>query len=158
MIQEIASSIKYIKTAKDIITAIADNKSLAEIKGKLIELQNALLSAQESAFKSQQEQATLIAEINKLKQDIVKIKAWPEQAVRYKLKFVKNSGTVYALIKSMANGEPPHYLCSNCFHDEIKSIMQPGKNANKITIIHCPKCKCEIIFNSAWAIVPEYAD
>ena len=154
MIQNITS---YLKTAKDIINAISDNKSLAEVKGKLIELQNAILSAQNSALESHQEQAALIAEIDKLKHDIVKIKAWSTEKERYALKNVWNSGIVYALKKSVSKGEPAHYLCPNCYQDEIKSIMQPRKNADKFATIYCPKCKNEIHTMFRGIGGPEYA-
>src|SRR5208282_6448080 len=121
----IQGTISGLKLAGDIAKSIIKFKSISEVQGKVIELQNAILSAQSSALSAQAHQAAMIEEIRNLEKEIARIKAWEEQKQRYKLVPAWEGAVLYALKKSCSNSEPPHWICTNCYEDGRKSILNP---------------------------------
>jgi hypothetical protein len=41
----------------------------------------------------------------------------------------------------MSNGEPPHYLCANCFQDRKKAILAHSGNKDGWIAIVCAACR-----------------
>jgi len=66
---------------------------------------------------------------------------WKE---RYALFKTYNENFVYALKKSDSNGEPSHILCTTCFNDNKKSIMQPNQQKKGSDEYICLICKTVI--------------
>jgi len=109
----IQGTITGLKVAGDIAKGLLDLKSLADVQGKVIELQSAILSAQSSALAANAAQSAMVDEIGALKEEVTRIKAWESQKERYQLEKIWENGAVaYALKKSMSGAEPPHWICT----------------------------------------------
>eukprot|EP00456_Euglypha_rotunda_P079667 TRINITY_DN766_c0_g1_i6.p1 TRINITY_DN766_c0_g1~~TRINITY_DN766_c0_g1_i6.p1 ORF type:complete len:152 (-),score=25.63 TRINITY_DN766_c0_g1_i6:11-466(-) len=100
-------------------------KSVAEAQGLVIALQSEILSAQTFASKALSDQVALSEEVRALKEEVARIKAWEEEKERYALigPFPKSGGFVYALKEDRKGAEPPHWICTRCFEDGLKSIL-----------------------------------
>lgn len=142
-IATIQGAVMSMKAAGDIAKSLFQLSSSAEIKGQVIDLQNAILSAQQSAFAAQSQQSAMIQQINDLKKEIADIKAWEKEKQRYKLISAPWGGSVlYALKESCKGTEPPHWICTKCYDDGRRTILQPHKKEGWITLA-CPTCKAE---------------
>jgi len=154
----IQSTISGLKLASDIAKGFLELKSVSDVQGKVIELQSAILSAQSSALAANADQAAMIDEIRTLKEEIANIKAWETQKKRYKLTTQwKAGGIAYALKESMKESEPPHLICTKCYEDGRKSILNPLANSNGFIVYVCPVCKSQIPTGWRGNPVPEYA-
>jgi len=155
-ITTISGAIGSLKLASDIAKTLIEAKSVSEIQGKVIELQSAILAAQSSAFAAQSEQALAIQKVRELEEQITSIKAWEAQKERYQLTSPwGNATTMYALKEAMSNGEPPHYICTKCYEDGKRMILQviSGDGYEKYS---CPSCKAQFKSPSRRVGTPTY--
>lgn len=144
-IASITATISGLKTIGDIVNGLLDAKSNIAVNSAVGELQNHLLSVQREALAANAEQFAMIEEIRALEEEITRIQAWDSQKQRYKLTPLwANASVVYALKESMASGEPPHLICTKCYEDGRKSILNPFTLANHHIVFSCPICKSQI--------------
>lgn len=138
----INGSIAGLRLAGDILKGMLDLKTFNDSSGKVAELQNAILSAQSNAMASHAAQFSMVEEIRALKEEMAQIKAWDTEKQRYKLTTPWEGSLTYALKESMSNGEPPHYICTSCYENRRKSILNPKQNStNRFYSFVCPNCK-----------------
>jgi hypothetical protein len=146
----IQGTISGLKAAGDIAKSIFDLKVSVEVKGKIIDLQNAILSAQNSALAANADQQVMVEEIRALKKKIADVKAWEAQKQRYKLTPLWNGPVVvYALKESLSEGEPPHWICTKCYEHGERMILQPRRGINNAYLV-CPNCKSEVRYSRIW--------
>ena len=139
----IQNTISSLKLAGDIAKSFLELQSIAEVQGKVIDLQSTILAAQSSALAANAAQSVMIEEIRALKEEIAHIKAWENEKKRYQLYTPWNGVVVYALKKSMSNSEPPHWICTNCYEDGRKKILIQQKKGSGFIAFVCPRCKAE---------------
>ena len=145
MLMTLQSAVLSLKTASDIAKGFLHLNSLADVQGKVIELQDAILSAQSSALAAQSEQLTMVQRVRDLEEEIARIKAWEETKQRYALVRPWTGATVvYALKESRKGSEIPHWICTKCYDDGRRTILQPKfGNADRMILV-CPTCVFEI--------------
>lgn len=158
----IQTTISSLKAAFDIAKGISDVKTAAEVQAKMIELQQIILTAQESALKANADQFELISELKKAKEDLQNASNWAEEKSRYVLYKGKSvsGGVVYGLLKSRAKeGEPPHFICPECYEFGRKSIlMNSGAERSGFTNWVCNKCRLEIPTGFRGTVGAEYVE
>lgn len=140
LIQDTVASFKLIS---DIIKGILELQTSVEVKAKVSELQDAVLSAQSNALAAQAQQTAMIEEIRNLKEDIARVKAWEKEKQRYKLISPWAGTVLYAVKEAASASEPPHWICTKCYEDGRKSILQAKKTAGAWFVLACPACKNE---------------
>ena len=140
----IQGTISGLKVAADITKSLMQLKSISEVQAKVIDLQTTILSAQSSALAANADQTTMVEEIRALKEEIACIKAWESQKQRYQLtQLWEGAIFVYALKESMGESEPPHWICTKCYEDGVRMILQP-RTKDGYMYLYCPTCKMEI--------------
>ena len=139
----IAAALGGLKTAGEIAKSLLQLKSETERQAKVIELQSVILAAQSSAIAAQSDQYAMLEEMRRLREENNQVKAWEKQKDRYQMVTPFTGVTVYALKKSVSDGEPPHYICANCYQRGKRSILQNGKNSVGWTILVCPSPDCK---------------
>lgn len=140
VISLIKNTISGLKLARDITKALLELDPISDVKAKVIELQEAILAAQDSAFEANAHQTAMVEKIRNLEKEITRIKAWEEEKQRYKLVSPWPGTVLYALKKERGSSEEPHWICTNCYEEGRKSILHPQK---KGTWFVCPACKGE---------------
>ena len=102
----------------------------------------------------------MIEKIRSLKKEIDDIKAWETQKQRYKLTSIWEGGNlVYALKESMSDSEPPHWICTKCYEDGRKSILNQKQRTDKrFWMLVCPICNSQIHSPYTNADQAEYAE
>lgn len=150
-------TIASLRMAGDIAKGFLDLKTFNEVGGKVAELQSAILAAQGSAMEANAAQFAMIEEIRALKAEMASIKAWDAEKSRYKLQSVATGGVAYVLKESMSNSEPPHYICTSCYENGRKSILNQIANATGFTSYTCPVCKSQMPTGYRGQSTPIYA-
>jgi len=140
----IPSVISGLKVAGDMAKGLLELKSITDVQGKVIELQSAILSAQGSAMSANAEHFSLAEEIRSLKAEIASMKAWEAEKQRYKLYSPFSGALVYALKEPVANGEPPHWICTSCYERGKKSILNQSGDKGELTRCNCPVCRSQV--------------
>lgn len=140
----IQSTITGLKAAGDIAKSFLELKSISEVQGKVIELQSAILAAQSSALSANAAQSAMVDEIRQLKEEIARMKAWDTQKQRYKLASPWDGSVVYGLKESMSEGEPAHWICTKCYEDGRKSILNPIRRDDGRYVLACPVCDAQV--------------
>lgn len=144
----IATATSSIKAAVDIAKTLVEVKSFADFETMASELRERIVAAQVATLEAQSEQSAMIQRISDLVKEIARLETWSAERQRYELSNLWNSGVVaYGLKKSMSNSESAHYICTNCYDDGRKSILQPQKRQGGRFMLLCPKCKAEFHSN-----------
>jgi hypothetical protein len=133
-------ALKGAETIKNLVTTPDAKKQAAE-------LFDIILTGQQSALEENIKQRALLEEVRELKQHVAKLEAWDAEKQRYALAPPWHAGVpVYALKQSAANGEPPHYICTHCYQDRRKSILNdrtthPAKGAqgHAVLLLECDR-------------------
>src|SRR5713226_5214842 len=120
----IAAAVGSLKTAGEIAKGLISLNTMAEVQSKAIELNQKIIDAQHQIFAANTAQTVLVQRVGELEKKIADIEAWGTEKQRYQLKAPFPGAMVYAVQKSMSNGEPPHYLCATCFKTGKPSILQ----------------------------------
>lgn len=154
----IQGTITGLKTAADIAKSLMELKSISDVQGKVIDLQSAILSAQSSALAANAAQSAMVDEISQLKEEVTRVKAWESQKQRYKLTSLwDGNGIVYALKESMSEGEPPHWICTKCYEEGKRMILNQTKDDNGFLFLVCPTCKSMVNTNLRGIGAAKYA-
>lgn len=160
----IAAALGGLKSAGEIAKALLQIKSDVERNAKVIELQSVILAAQSSAIAAQSDQFAMLEEIRKAKDEVAAVKNWETQKQRYKLVSPHPGCMVYALQRSVADEQPPHYICANCYQSGKASILQalggkPRKEGGRIpSSYYCSTCKSEAFSDHMGNLMPKYAE
>lgn len=147
-----------LKAATDISKALFDLKTTAEVQSKVIEIQRALLAAQSSALEATNAQFELQERVRQLEAQVQGFEDWGEQEQRYALANPwRGPAQVYALKKEKAEGEEAHFLCTNCFHNRKRVILNPASKDGWIYMT-CPACKATTATGYRGVGAPKYAE
>jgi hypothetical protein len=133
MLVAIASGLSSLNAAKDIAKGLDSLKTSVAVNQAKIDLQSLILEAQQALFAAQESEATSAKRVGELEQEIVRLKDWSAEKERYRLVDIWRGTVAYMPKPGMENGEPAHWLCSNCFNQSRKSFLalqgQVGPNA-----------------------------
>lgn len=140
----IQGAISGLRTAAEITRALLGMKVTAEVQAKIIELQTALLDAQQGALAATASQYELTEKVRELDAKLRERVNWGAQSKRYAL---VNPWTglsqVYALRREQADGEPAHFCCTHCFLRESRVMLISGDRTGWV-VMQCPSCKASV--------------
>lgn len=140
MIAEISSLFSSVKTAYDIAKGISTLKSDVDRNESISKILEILLSVETQALSVNTIAQKLQEEKYELTQKLMEFEKWSETETQYELKEIASGVFVYACKKTNQPSEPMHWLCTNCWKDKIKSIIQKTLSDSYT----CPKCKTEL--------------
>jgi hypothetical protein len=145
-ISAIAGLASSLKVAGDITRAMIDLRDAQQVQAKVIELQREIMAAQGSALAALAERSELMTQIDRLKAQLAELDAWERKKARYQLTDHGGGTFTYELRTGTENGEPPHRICSNCYQQRRKSILQSrGQVASGREKVICPGCSGEFL-------------
>lgn len=120
----IGGALSSFKTLTDIAQSFLQVRDTALIQGKVVELQAAIIGAQNETMAIQAAHAPLVARVKELEQEIVRLKDWEAEKQRYRLTEIDGLAFVYSHKPGMEAGEPAHWLCQKCFREGHPSTLQ----------------------------------
>ena len=140
----ITAVIGSLKTAAEVAKTLIEIKPTAEVQKKIIEIQSALLAAQNSALSATTAQFEMQERVRELEARLKASEDWEVQRARYDLVAPwQGAAQAYALKESAAAGEAPHLLCTNCFHNSKRVVLNPNRRDGWI-VMTCPDCKASL--------------
>jgi hypothetical protein len=147
MYSEIAAAIQSTKTVIELVKAAHNLSNYSELLTAVTSVQMKLTDAVASELASQEKQAALSERIRELEKQINEIEDWKTMIQRYTLFQFSTGVLAYALKQDMEDGEPMHYLCTNCVDKKQKSTLQPQGRS-----LICPSCNMRITTQPAPSI------
>lgn len=149
-----------LKALTQIAKGLISLKSLAEVQSVAIELNEKIIAAHQDLISVNEQQAAMIKRIGELEGQIAAMKDWDTEKQRYKLASPASGAVVYALKRAMSNGEPPHYLCANCYKQGKQSFLNdlPSKRTNQWNEWVCPTCGSSARTGYSDAVRMKYAE
>lgn len=151
MLAEISAGLSSLKAASDIIKGLNAANTQAAINEVKIGLQERVFEAREALAAAQDAQSAALQRIRDLEQEIVQLKDWEREKQRYQLNAIDRGAFAYMPKPGMENGEPPHWLCANCFHQRHKAFLQfkgQDRTASGMRGDHstygCDRCKATV--------------
>ena len=162
-LQSITTAVTSIKTAGNIAKGLLGLLTMAEVQAKAIELNSQIIDAQHQIFAAIATQTALVERVRELEGQVTRMKDWDTQKQRYKLAAPFPGCMVYALQRSMSDGEPAHYLCTACFQNGEKSILQGhegsrlrGGSGRELANFSCSACNAEAATQWRNITAPQY--
>lgn len=138
MAGELIAGLGAFKTMLDIAKGLKDINDAATRNAAVIELQEKILAAQA-------QQATLIERLGELERELAELKNWDAEKQGYELKDIGSGALAYALKETVLGAGSPHYICTNCYAQNHKSILQPQQtNIGRWNFLICPRCDADI--------------
>ena len=146
-----------MKAASELAKALFDSKVDAAAKDQILEMRGIIASSLAAVITTKEElQAARDAE-REATDKLVRYENWLNEKTRYQLTTPPGNPTVYALKESQSNGEPPHYLCTNCYESAKKAILHGGRSAQGYSTWNCPSCKTVYAARARGDVTAEYA-
>jgi hypothetical protein len=137
----ITTLVTSLKTASEMAKTIVDIRNQTEIQSKVIDIQGALMSAQNSALAATTAQFELMERVRQLEAQLKTLQDGQAQKARYALVNPFQGAQTYALKEAHANGEAPHFACVNCFDNNSKrSLLNVTKDKSGREVFACPNC------------------
>ncbi len=156
-----ASASGALKSASEITKTLLETKDSAVVRAKVIELNGQIITAQTSTLAAQTSQFELLEKVRSLEKEVADLEAWDTEKRRYNLTAVGQIGFAYALKGSMSQGEPPHWLCTGCYTQSKKSILQGASGLEQGTHNYekrwvCHKCALSVM--APYTTLPTYSN
>lgn len=158
MLTELVTVTTSLRTAGHIVKGLMGLQTTAEVQAKAIELNGLILDAQGELLAANVAQSKLVDEVRELNDQIERMQDWETQKQRYKLVMPYPGCFVYALRKSMSNDEPPHYLCTSCYEQNKRSILQNPGDLSVRAYFLCPICALRATTPHRGSVPPKYAE
>ncbi|GAA5785103.1 hypothetical protein [Chitiniphilus shinanonensis] len=145
MLDVIAGAFNALKGATDITQGLLALKTSTAVAAKANELNGIIATVQQQLFAAQADYAAIAGRIAELEAEITDLKNWEEEKQRYQLHELAPGSFVRRVKPEMQNGEPLHDLCTNCYQQGIKSILQYHGVVRHHVAFHCLRCGGEVL-------------
>jgi len=146
-IAEISSLISGIKGTIDITKGLKSAYDANTIFQAQTDILERLFAIQSEALSLQEKHSTLIDEKRELENRIKEFENWSESEIQYSLRKLTGGVFVIEPNKSHKSPKPKHWLCTNCYGNKKKSILQPARTTHDF-FFECLECKNKIMVYS----------
>lgn len=162
-IAEITAVLSTAKTAIDIAKGISALNAEVKRNESISKILEALIAIQSEALSMQEKYQGLLEEKNEIASQLKEFEQWADTERLYELKDLGGNVFVYAYKKTESSAEPMHYLCTNCFKDKKKSILQfayadssgTGYKCHNCNLLVCDRTKSNTDYNSTYNNEPD---
>jgi rubrerythrin len=119
---------------------LLDARQEPKINEVAIHLQGIVLDLQSEMLMIQSDYQQVLRAREDLEKKLAAYENWEAQRARYHLERVGQGIFVYALNTDHQGSEPVHWLCTRCYDNKQKSILQRVETNDYC----CPVCKMQI--------------
>ena len=140
----IGAAIAAVKDFTELVGKLGDGASKArpEVISKLYA---SVLDIQQQLLAAQSRESELLARCRALEEEKAHAKDWQTETTRYVLRRV-DGGVVRQQKAKHASGNPPHWLCANCFEEQQKCYLQKDpKIVDGGHVWKCPRCSTAVM-------------
>ena len=141
--QSLNAAIEVVRRFRD----MGSDRAATELYG---EMMSEILAAKEHAMSARVEHEEMANRLRERDQELREIKDFRRELESYELRNIGTSGFVFAPRPSEKGGEPPHWLCVACCHNDRKSILQFRRRGisrmeRGTDVWACSACDAEIL-------------
>lgn len=146
MIHELLIASQSVQSLGSLLKAAHGLSNYNEIVAALAEVHAKLMQANAVALASQEKQAASAARVQELEQEVMRLKDWSAEAQQYEAPEIARG--VFAHVKKDRVGalQSTHKLCSNCFEQSKKSLLQRSREPRPLEGLICHRCERTIVF------------
>ena len=145
MLLELTQAMSSIKAITDLTVLMGKVKTDSAIREKAIELQSIILTLQSALTTIHIQYDTLLAEKDSLKQQLMNFENWETEKTKYQLVEVGAGAFVYTISPAQQSTEPKYWLCTQCYENRKKSILQRTEKQWDAYKYQCPICHSFIL-------------
>ena len=118
-----------IDNAKEIVSLVQKLEDI-ELYRKIVELEGEIIE--------------LIREKREIEQQLTQLSDWETEKQRYVLVNPWEGAAVYALKEESKGNDAPHWICTNCYQKNIKSMLNQMDGTRGFTKVVCPVCNAQM--------------
>jgi hypothetical protein len=137
MVSEVFAGLSSLKAAFDIAKGLKDIDNAARRNSAVIELQEKILAAREA-------QTVLLDRIGELEKEVAAFEAWNAENKHYQLQKIDRGAFAYVRKPDAQPAEPAHWLCTACYQNNKKSLLQYHHAHERDHIYRCSVCSAEV--------------
>jgi hypothetical protein len=145
MISEITSAIGSAKVAFDMAKGMAALKNQVDVQMKAAELLNVIIDLQGKLQEAQAATAAIQAELREVRTQQRELEDWAAEKSHYRLHRFEPGGIVYRYHATSEDDAPPHDLCADCYHKNVKSILQATAPVGSHRALKCHGCSSVVL-------------
>jgi transcriptional regulator with GAF, ATPase, and Fis domain len=145
-IAEVSAIITSIKATIEIAKGLKssyDAHTIAQAQSDILEQ---LLAIRMDTLTLQEKHSTLINEKDELAKKLVQLEQWEKTESEYELQEINRGKFVYSPKNSQQSKKPTHWLCTQCWDDRKKSVLQANYHTESEAQYICPRCKLRFDF------------
>lgn len=146
MLEYLPQALSSLSAASTIAKAMLELRDLNQLNSKVIELQQAIISAQQQVLSGQGEQTALAAKVHELEKECVRLKDWSAEKQRYTRREIGQGVFAYVENGFVGNLQSAHKLCCSCFDKTIQSTLQESREPQRMIGLVCPNGCPTIVF------------
>lgn len=148
MLAEFLTGLSAAKNGLEVIKTIQEIKDESQIQQKIMELNSAILALQSSLYAVNTALLSEQAQRTELESELKNLKNAQRQFENYVLHKLPTGAFVYRFQPQISDTTPIHDICTNCYANGIKSILQMVKPNRLTEFLECPECHHQILIKS----------
>jgi len=142
---EITAFVTSVRAAYDIAKGIGSLKVEVERNQAVSKILEILLSVQSDALSMQTKYQELLQSKDDLSKKLMEYEKWSETESQYELKEINPDVFVRSYKTSNQSQQPNHWLCTKCWEDKKKAILQKHHTG----AYECQRCGSKIYSESS---------
>lgn len=136
-----------LKTVYKGVKELSELQENIQAKQQALDLLGSVISVQQDIIQLQAELSAQQSKMDAIAAENIQLRAWGEDKNRYELHELAPGAVVYRVSQShQRTGEPEHYLCTNCYHNNIKAILQANGSVGFQKRFTCHSCKSFVLY------------
>lgn len=144
VINEANVALNTFNTMRTLVSSLITLRDGEMIRSKVYEITEQLMGLQAQMMEAQSINHTQQLRIRELEQELESLKARIDERSRYQLHRFDTGCFAYGLKSEFRDTDVEHYLCSTCFDQGIRVVLQPYETVLAAGFI-CPRCKTKAV-------------
>ena len=149
MIPEASAIFASLKATIEIVRGLKSSYDASTITQVQSDILDQLLTTQMDALTLQEKHLAVINEKEELAKKLVQFEQWEKIESEYELKEIRPGMLVYSSKNYQQSKIPTHWLCTQCWEDRKKSILQASQHNESGGVYVCPRCNLTIRYYGA---------
>lgn len=150
MIMESTAFVTALGHATNIAKALINAHDEVNRTNLAIEFNAALIDVQTKHMAVIEKNQSLLQANETLNKQLAAYDKWEQEKTRYMLAQLPSGGFVYIRDPAQQPGDPPHWLCTNCYESRYKSVLQLAIPKTGEPYWFCPKCENKVLSRGMW--------
>ncbi len=147
MLNELVLASQSVQALGTLLKAASGLANYNEIVAKVSEVNSKLMAANAVALAGQEKQAELAGRIRDLEAQLEVFQTWIDEAAGYEAREVASGVFAHVLVGQSAKLTSATKLCSNCFNQGKKSLLQQQHvEVGRQLRLVCHRCMASLVF------------